>query len=133
MSDEPYAGDSYTPPLDLPDPRGWQSESFEDPEARRSDGIIPQYPGTDHAAKYHTRDGDWRSPSEMTDLRCELAVNRLLASALAQSLGIANPGEFGALHGAAYDLVHDPGIEEELEAREQLVSLIERMASPPPR
>lgn len=134
MSDEkPYAGDSYRPPLDLPDPQGWQSDSFEDPEARRSDGIIPQYPGTDHASKYHTRGGDWRSPSEITDLRCELTVQRLLSSALAWSVGITNPSEFGALHGAAYDLVHDSGIEEEADAREQLVSLIERMASPPTR
>jgi hypothetical protein len=131
--DKPYAGDSYRPPLDLPDPRGWQSESFEDPEARRSEGIIPQYPGTDHASKFHTREGDWRSPSETTDLRCEVAVQRLLSSALAWSLGISNPAEFGALHGAAYDLVHDAGIEEEADAREQLMSLIERMASPPNR
>lgn len=134
MSDDaPYAGDSYRPPIDLPDPQGWKSDSFEDPEAWRSDGIIPQYPGTDHAAKFHTRAGDWRSPSETTDLRCELAVHRLLSSALAQSLGITNPAEFGALHGAAYDLVHDAGIEEEADAREQLVSLIGRMAQPPQR
>ena len=131
MSDNtPYAGDSYRPPLDLPDPAGWKSESFEDPEARRSDGIIPQYPGTDHATKFHTRQGDWRTASETTDLRCELAVQRLLSSSLAWSLGISNPAEFGALHGAAYDLVHDPGIEEEADARDQLVSLIARMASP---
>ena len=131
MTDEqPYAGDSYRPPIDLPDPAGWQSDSFEDPEARRSDGIIPQYPGTDHAAKYHAREGDWRSPSELTDLRCELTVQRLLSTALAQAIGIANPGEFGALHGAAYDLAHDPGIVEEVDAREQLVSLIDRMAPP---
>lgn len=129
MNDEsPYAGDSYRPPIDLPDPAGWQSDSFEDPEARRSDGIIPQYPGTDHASKHHTREGDWRSPSEMTDLRCELSVQRLLSSALAKSLGISNPAEFGALHGAAYDLVHDPGIVEEVDACDQLVSLIDRMA-----
>lgn len=130
MDEKPYAGDSYRPPLDLPDPAGWKSESFEDPEARRSDGIIPQYPGTDHSAKFHTSNGDWRSPSEMTDLRCELTVHRLLSSALAKALGISNPAEFGALHGAAYDLVHDPGIVEEVDACDQLVSLIDRMATP---
>lgn len=113
--------DTYRPPVlgEDDNPEGW-----------RSQGIIPQYPGTDHAAKFHTREGDWRSPSATTDLRCDLAVYRLLASALAGSLGIHNPAEFGALHGAAYDLVHDPGIDEEMTAREQLMSLIDRMAGP---
>ena len=117
--------DAYRAPL--------PGDDYEDPEARRSDGIIPQYPGTDHSAKFHARDGDWRTPSAMTDLRCELAVNRLLATALAGSLGINNPAELGALHGAAYDLVHDPGIQTELEAHEQLMSLIERMEQRPDR
>lgn len=115
--------DTYRPPV--------LGADYDDPEGWRSDGIIPAYPGTDHAAKFHTREGDWRSPSPTTELRCDLAVHRLLASALAGSLGINNPAELGALHGAAYDLVHDPGIEEELAAREQLMNLIDRMAAPP--
>lgn len=116
MSDD----DSYRPPI--------AGDDYEDPEGWRSDGIIPQYPGTDHSNKFHAREGDWRSPSATTDLRCDLAVHRLLATALAGVLGITNPAEFGALHGAAYDLVHDAGIEEEMTAREQLMELIERMA-----
>lgn len=114
------SSDAWRPPL--------LGDDYEDPEARRSDGIIPQYPGTDHSAKFHAREGDWRTPSTTTDLRCDLAVNRLLATALAGSLGINNPAELGALHGAAYDLVHDPGIGEEVDAHEQLMSLIDRMA-----
>jgi hypothetical protein len=120
MNETPADDDSYRPPI--------AGEDYEDPEARRSEGIIPQYPGTDHSSKFHAREGDWRSPSATTDLRCDLAVHRLLAAALGGVLGITNPAEFGALHGAAYDLVHDPGIDEELEAREQLMALIERMA-----
>lgn len=112
-------GGGYRPPTD---------DEWEDPEAWRSSGIIPQFPGTDHTAKYHSTPGDWRTPVTITDPACDLAVNRLLASALAWALGISNPAEVGALHGAAYDLVHDAGIEDEVDAREQLVSLIERMS-----
>lgn len=109
--------DAYRPPDD-----------FVDPEAWRSEGIIPQYPGTDHDAKFHAQPGSWRTPSETTDLKCDLVVHRLLASALAGSLGIHRPDEYGALHGAAYDLVHDAGITDDMDAREQLMGLINRMA-----
>ena len=115
-----WDGDTYRPPV--------EGDDYQDPEAWRSDGIIPQYPGTDHSAKFHTREGDWRTPSAMTDLRCELAVYRVLAASLAASLGINNPAELGALHGAAYDLVHDPGIADERDAHDQLTSLVDRMA-----
>lgn len=117
--------DSYRPPT--------AGEDYDDPEAWRSDGIIPQYPGTNHSEKFHSRAGDWRTPSATTDLKCDLAVQRLLSNALAASLGIVNPGELGALHGAAYDLVHDAGIVGEREAQEQLEALIERMAPAPKR
>lgn len=99
-----------------------------DPEAWRSPGIIPQYPGADHMARFHAREGDWRTPMTLGAPACDAVVNRLLASALATALGVGGPAELGALHGAAYDLVHDAGIADEVDAREQLVSLIERMA-----
>lgn len=112
--------DAYHEPSDFADPEGWRSE-----------GIIPQYPGTNHDAKFHSDPGSWRTPSETADLKCDLVVYRLLAGALAGSLGIHRPDEFGALHGAAYDLVHDAGIADDITAREQLSALIERMADRP--
>ena len=112
--------DTYRPPA--------LGEDFEDPEGWRSEGIIPQYPGTDHDVKFHSQPGNWRTPSETTDLACDLVVYRVLASALAGSLGIHRPDEFGALHGAAYDLVHDRGIADDIAARDELMNLINRMA-----
>ncbi|MCA1837095.1 MAG: hypothetical protein LC721_12535 [Actinobacteria bacterium] len=91
----------------------------------------PHYPGADHERQYHSgQGGDWRSPLTLNGHVCDYTVHRLLALALADSVGIRAPQEFAVLHGAAYDLVHDQQLEDELAARQRLVELIERMRGP---
>lgn len=88
----------------------------------------PHFPGADHEAVFHSEDGsDWRSPKTLNGHRCDYSVYRLLAMALADSIGVRTPSEFAVLHGQAYDLVHDAGITDEIVARERLSALIEKM------
>lgn len=88
----------------------------------------PHFPGADHEAMFHSGDGsDWRSPKTLNGHRCDYSVYRLLAMSLADALGVRTPAEFAVLHGQAYDLVHDPSIDDEMIARERLGALIERM------